>query len=119
MATSTVTGLDVIETTPGGSIVVREVGKRHSRIYCQEVRPVRRAWVFRCKVCKAHRRFDEGTTAPILNGVPLAACCGVLMTARAIKGVQNDAVACSAICVGAKGHSCECSCGGRNHGAAA
>jgi len=34
-----------------------------------------------------------------------------------IAGTHNPEVACNARCMGATGPSCDCSCGGRNHGA--
>ena len=43
--------------------------------------------------------------------------CGVgRMTGRAIEGTLNPAVKCGAKCTHAKGHVCECECGGANHG---
>lgn len=34
-----------------------------------------------------------------------------------VRGIHNPEVKCDARCTGARGHSCECSCGGQNHGA--
>lgn len=48
--------------------------------------------------------------------VPCRAC-GTLIDGKPIAGKVKKDVACNAVCTGAKGHSCECSCGGRNHGA--
>lgn len=36
---------------------------------------------------------------------------------RQIEGRHNPAIVCDGRCMGATGHSCECSCGGANHGA--
>ena len=36
---------------------------------------------------------------------------------RYVSGKTNPAVPCDARCTTARGHSCECSCGGKNHGA--
>jgi hypothetical protein len=33
-----------------------------------------------------------------------------------LKGHKNAAVPCDARCTGARGHNCECQCGGKNHG---
>lgn len=44
--------------------------------------------------------------------------CGASMQVASVKGVLNPEHACSAKCVNATGHKCECSCGGANHGAA-
>lgn len=44
--------------------------------------------------------------------------CGGEVSMKAVAGKQNDAVACDARCMGARGASCECECGGANHGAA-
>jgi hypothetical protein len=36
---------------------------------------------------------------------------------RTLEGQHNAKVRCDARCMGAKGHQCECACGGANHGA--
>jgi len=36
---------------------------------------------------------------------------------KVVKGTLNPDKKCSAKCRGARGHNCECSCGGTNHGA--
>lgn len=45
--------------------------------------------------------------------------CGraVRLTAKMVLGKVNHRVPCNAKCTEAVGHQCECSCGGRNHGA--
>jgi len=43
-------------------------------------------------------------------------CCGLPLSRTPIKGVRNDTT-CDHRCTEAKGHKCECSCGGKNHGA--
>ena len=43
--------------------------------------------------------------------------CGRSFYMAPVKGVIKADVACDARCTEAKGHSCECACGGRNHGA--
>lgn len=83
------------------------------------VRPLRRTWVLRCRSCKAYRRLDEGTLAPVTTagGVtsPAIMCCGYEMTAKPLKGRVTEHV-CNAKCRASTGHVCECSCGGKNHG---
>ena len=44
--------------------------------------------------------------------------CGAMMTYGKLEGRYNPAVPCSAKCTSARGHTCECSCGGANHGSA-
>lgn len=50
---------------------------------------------------------------------PSVACtlCGRSMAGRIIEGYRKPGVPCDARCTGAVGHHCECSCGGKNHGA--
>lgn len=43
------------------------------------------------------------------------ACDGVRVTENAVKGIQTDKK-CDSRCTHAKGHNCECACGGANHG---
>lgn len=43
--------------------------------------------------------------------------CKKPMTWNRVQGVHNPDVKCDARCTGARGHTCECSCGGKNHGA--
>lgn len=52
------------------------------------------------------------------GGDPLGLCpaCGKPMTYGAVIGIHNDSVPCDTRCTGARGHICECSCGGKNHG---
>lgn len=42
--------------------------------------------------------------------------CGRLVQVRPVAGVFRAEVPCDARCTSAKGHKCECSCGGANHG---
>lgn len=52
------------------------------------------------------------------NSAPLAACsCGKSVALRPVRGTYNPAKECNAKCMSACGQTCECSCGGRNHGA--
>lgn len=43
--------------------------------------------------------------------------CYAARPARLVIGVFNPKVPCNAKCINARGFSCECSCGGENHGA--
>jgi hypothetical protein len=45
--------------------------------------------------------------------------CGKMMDFGQLKASLRPEVKCSAICTNARGHSCDCSCGGANHGSAA
>ena len=45
--------------------------------------------------------------------------CGRMMIYGQLKGYMRPEVPCDARCTGARGHNCECSCGGANHGVAA
>jgi len=97
--------------------------------------------MFRCGACKAVARVDFERTrirvqtgfrveffdakwtrdgVPIQDGLcggmPAIRCaCGKLAYGRPIKAIRSDH-ACDARCTSAKGHNCECSCGGENHG---
>lgn len=87
----------------------------------------------KCKVCKAtHRavaRFEVTETqtwgitggktrrnSKLLDGREDVFCCGQFVALKRIEGHQNE-TPCDERCTEAKGHKCECSCGGRNHGA--
>ena len=53
------------------------------------------------------------------DGDPLGICdgCQHMMACGRVQGIFNPAVRCDARCTNARGHNCECSCGGENHGA--
>ena len=72
-------------------------------------KPTGRTWITRCPDCKAHRRLERGELVEWWNNRPAVRCdCGRgVMVAKPLKGFV------------AKGHVCECSCGGANHGTAA
>ena len=81
------------------------------------MRTLKRTWIARCS-CKAHRRIEKGTTVKMWNAKPSVRCdCGKSMAAKLLRGTTSDH-ACGARCMGSKGHVCECSCGGANHGTA-
>ncbi len=52
------------------------------------------------------------------GGDPLGLCpqCGRLMNQGELKGRVVPEVPCDSRCTGARGHNCDCSCGGANHG---
>lgn len=56
---------------------------------------------------------------PSSGGTPAGSVCapGNHYVIRRIKGHYNPDRACDARCTGAKGATCDCSCGGTNHGA--
>jgi len=53
------------------------------------------------------------------SGDPLGICdgCGNAMQYGELRATVRPEIACDARCMGARGHSCDCSCGGKNHGA--
>jgi hypothetical protein len=92
----------------------------------------------KCRACKSHHtalvtRSSKSTyrsdmikcvsqsSTETCNGRPWSwgsvECCGKAVTMKAVKGVRNDEIECGAKCRSSKGHVCECSCGGKNHGA--
>lgn len=53
-----------------------------------------------------------GTTA-----YPVVECeCGRRVELQPVRGKLNPSHVCNAKCTGSRGHVCECSCGGKNHG---
>lgn len=46
-------------------------------------------------------------------------CCNKMMTFGVLHARLNPDHKCDARCTGARGHNCECACGGANHGIAA
>jgi len=51
-------------------------------------------------------------------GNVVATCaCGLVRVVRPVRGVFSAAHKCSAKCLSATGHDCQCECGGKNHGA--
>ena len=59
-----------------------------------------------------------GGKSTVYGGDPLGVCptCGHAMAYGALVAMTVDAIPCDARCTGARGHSCQCSCGGKNHG---
>ena len=60
-----------------------------------------------------------GGRPAVYGGDPLGLCpgCGKNMKYAALVAVTHAEIKCDARCTGARGHTCECSCGGKNHGA--
>lgn len=59
-----------------------------------------------CKVCKVTR---SGRTLPKM-------CCGLYLRRKEVLGSAAPSIPCDARCLNAKRTSCDCSCGGGNHG---
>lgn len=103
-----------------------------TRTYTRE-----RRWNGKCRACKAHhtalvthetrtltrsdriKEASRSSTATGPDGKPWrgVACCGKPVDMKPVKGIHNDEIECGAKCRASKGHRCECSCGGKNHGA--
>lgn len=49
------------------------------------------------------------------EGVSVRCSCGKNVWLKIVAGVKNE-TPCDGRCTGARGHVCECSCGGANHG---
>ena len=91
----------------------------------------------RCKTCKSllltikteilldrDGRFHSDRKTEYLDGKRfddfLVKCpCGGEFWLQPVKGHMKPEVSCDARCTGAKGFSCDCSCGGKNHGSLA
>jgi hypothetical protein len=65
----------------------------------------------------SYRCLEGGRFIPSSRfSFPVIICeCGQLMGGTAIEGKYTECP-CDRRCTGAKGHNCECSCGGTNHG---
>lgn len=50
------------------------------------------------------------------DGVALICACGRQMAAADVKGTRNPDKPCGARCLASHGPTCDCSCGGANHG---
>lgn len=86
--------------------------KQHSVLVTRTSKSTYRSDMIKC--------VSQHTTSTI-NGRPLAwdsvTCCGKPVEIKAVKGTRNAEIECGAKCLSSKGHVCECSCGGKNHGA--
>ena len=73
---------------------------------------------------RAIYQYSSGASGESLPSLTCPSGCGALqegesgmpMQRQAIKGTVNMAKQCSAKCMAATGPTCECSCGGDNHG---
>lgn len=63
-------------------------------------------YIATCKTCKVTR---SGRTLPKM-------CCGLYLRRKEVLGCESPTVKCDARCLNAKRTSCDCSCGGDNHG---
>jgi hypothetical protein len=64
-------------------------------------------------------RAEDGREFEVGNGVIVYTCsCGRKRYAEPVRGRFNPGKLCNDKCQAATGHDCECSCGGKNHGAA-
>lgn len=70
----------------------------------------RRAWVALTETALLHESFDA-------TGYIAMCSCGSRVRVRTVKGIVTNHV-CNAKCMGSTGPSCECACGGANHGRA-
>ena len=93
-------------------------------------------WICSCKRCKVSTstlasnvgRADADMGALFVDnagesgsfGALAIRCrkCGRAVAAKSVRGVFVAEKKCNAKCESSVGHSCECSCGGKNHGAA-
>lgn len=100
-------------------------------------------YMHRCKACKAARRvhwtheytaiggyyaqkvdhkWEPGASVTVLPSwgrldCPAIACrCGGAMPGKRMTHAHNPDVPCDSRCTSARGHNCECSCNGANHG---
>ena len=69
-----------------------------------------------CKVCKTFIRVER---EPAQRHDDFVTCpsCGKVNVLRQVFGSVKLSKKCDARCTNARGHDCECSCGGENHGA--
>lgn len=99
-----------------------------SRVACEPTR-----FLGKCIACKrpisvlmtaevrvGARQYAEGDAACHVysNGLVYVSCCGRERVLKRVRGVYSEKHKCDARCTHSKGPSCECSCGGKNHGAA-
>ncbi len=77
-------------------------------------------WLGRCVACSAPRKpRGVRTTSPDLwNNRPVSWCpdCGGSVPVEKVAGTFREDKPCTARCMAAVGPSCECFCGGANHG---
>jgi len=69
--------------------------------------------MYRCRTCGFTRRTDW-PSKPEQRRCPQ----GHEMKGMIIEAHKHETVKCDSRCTHAKGHTCDCSCGGENHGMA-
>ena len=72
-----------------------------------------------CPRCKDRKRFDVAWPSCIVCNCTVAKWRQPTNAIRvsAVRGTFNPDHKCDGWCLNATGHNCECSCGGKNHGA--
>ena len=92
-------------------------------------------YIAKCKACGVvtsgltsgqNMRMDKndpkrtGDVYSHINGSLVLDCrkCGQPKYAKLVQGKYNPKIACNARCMSSTGTTCECSCGGKNHGGA-
>lgn len=108
---------------------------RKGEWYAAEHEPKQVRWIAKCKACKCVTstlasnvnrgneklgsmfRDQTGESGSYGGFAIRCRCCGKARKAEPIKGTYNPRVECNAKCMASKGNVCECSCGGKNHGA--
>lgn len=90
----------------------REIGKCTT---CKKVAS-RLVVVTTSKTFRSDRISAVGSSTVRVPSGPSACACGGLVYYMAVAGIKT-AKKCDARCMSSKGHNCECSCGGLNHGA--
>lgn len=97
---------------------VRQIArcKRCKAVHSQLVTKTTRIEINR-RVFPEHRSYHHSHSVNGATPERFFVCeCGYKCYFRDVEGRRNDAVPCDARCTSARGHKCECSCGGRNHG---
>jgi hypothetical protein len=88
-------------------------GERRSRLLTQTVKRT-----YRSDMCGAVGRPQVARVLADGRREQAEQCaCGRELHFRDVKGSHRPDKPCNAKCVGSIGHVCECSCGGKNHGA--
>jgi len=62
-------------------------------------------------------RDEKGETGVFGEWALRCSCCGRARRAQAVVGKFSAKHVCNAKCLSSHSHKCECSCGGKNHGA--
>lgn len=87
-------------------------------------------WIAKCRNCKvvtstlasrvnfADRELGALFLSPAGNWCIKCRCCGKNCKATPVQGKISEKHVCNDRCMSSTGTLCECSCGGKNHGAA-